>query len=391
MGGHKTYQDPEWFTCCVGTGMETHSKYGAHIYYHNDHELYLSQYIASTVNWKEKELVLTQETNFPEEQASHFTFSLKKPIEFTFLIRYPHWAENGIEIEINRKSQKVDGKKGSYLAIKRLWKNGDRVDVHFPFSLRLETMPDDADRIAFFHGPLLLAGDFGPYAADSIIDIEQLPVLLSETKNPEVWLEPSSDEANCFKTKAVGLPNDFFLKPFYKLHDRFYSVYFDIYSDEKWERHKIAYQEELKRKQELEESTYDAFQPGEMQPERDHNFAGEKLNMMEDFKNRKARGAERGGWLSFDMKVKRGSSMALVIEYWGGFTGSKTFDILVDGVKVATENISGKKDGEFIDVQYEIPSEIIDGKETITVKFDPHAGHRAGPFFYARTVFSNDK
>ena len=124
-----------------------------------------------------------------------------------------------------------------------------------------------------------------------------------------------------------------------------------------------------------------------MQPERDHNFIGEKLNIMEDFKNRKARGAERGGWLSFDMKVKKGSSMALVIEYWGGFTGSKTFDILIDGVKVATENISGKKDGEFIDVQYEIPAEVTTSKEMITIKFAPHEGHRAGPFFYARTVF----
>lgn len=387
MGGHKTYQDPEWFTCCVGSGMETHSKYGAHIYYHNDHELYQSQYISSTVNWKEKELILTQETNFPEEQASHFTFSLKKPIEFTFLVRYPHWAENGIEIDINGKSQMVESEKGSYLAIKRLWKDGDRVDVHFPFSLRLETMPDDADRIAFFHGPVLLAGDFGSYTADSIMDREKLPVLLSETKKPNMWLEPCTEEVNCFKTVDVGYTDDFLLKPFYKVHDRFYSVYFDIYSDEKWENHKIAYQEELKRKKELEESTYDAFQPGEMQPERDHNFIGEKLNIMEDFKNRKARGAERGGWLSFDMKVKKGSSMALVIEYWGGFTGSKTFDILIDGVKVATENISGKKDGEFIDVQYEIPAEVTTSKEMITIKFAPHEGHRAGPFFYARTVF----
>jgi DUF1680 family protein len=45
MGGHKTYQDPEWFTCCVGTGMETHSKYGGNIYYHNEDELYVSQFV----------------------------------------------------------------------------------------------------------------------------------------------------------------------------------------------------------------------------------------------------------------------------------------------------------------------------------------------------------
>lgn len=387
MGGHKTYQNPKWFTCCVGSGMETHSKYGAHIYYHNDHELYQSQYMASTVNWKEKGLVLTQETNFPEEEASHFTFTLNKSSEFTFFIRYPHWAEKGIEIDINGKSQRIDGEKGSYLAIKRLWTDGDRVDVRLPFSLRLESMPDDTARIAFFNGPVLLAGDFGPYKADSIMDREKLPVILTETNMPDVWLEPLTGKANRFKTVDVGHPHDFQLKPFYQVHDRFYSVYFDIYDNEKWEEHKMAYQKELNWKKELEENTYDAFQPGEMQPERDHNFTGEKLNIMEDFKNRKARGAERGGWLSFDMKVKRGSSMALVVEYWGGFTGSKTFDIMINNVKVATEDISGKKDGEFIDVQYDLPKEITDDESNITVKFAPHEGHRAGPFFYARTVF----
>jgi len=45
MGGYKEFQDPEWFTCCIGTGMENHSKYGRNIYYHSDNELYIFQYI----------------------------------------------------------------------------------------------------------------------------------------------------------------------------------------------------------------------------------------------------------------------------------------------------------------------------------------------------------
>jgi len=204
-------------------------------------------------------------------------------------------------------------------------------------------------------------------------------------------MESSNGDKNAFKTVGVGHPNDFSLRPFYKLHDRQYSVYFDIYNQENWEKHKIAYQDELRRKQELEENTYDAFQPGEMQPERDHNFIGDKLNMLENFRDRKARGTERGGWLSFDMKLKKGQPMALVIEYWGGFTGSKTFDILINNHKVATENISGIKDGEFIDIEYEIPEAITSNESEITVKFAPHEGHRTGPFFFARTIFSVTK
>ena len=52
MGGFKDFQDPFSFTCCVGTGMENHSKYGKNIFYHNDNELFVFQFIASELTWK---------------------------------------------------------------------------------------------------------------------------------------------------------------------------------------------------------------------------------------------------------------------------------------------------------------------------------------------------
>ena len=386
MGGHKLYQDPEWFTCCVGTGMETHSKYGANIYYHNDSELYASQYIASTVYWKDQGITLTQHTNYPEEQGTHFTFALDKAAEFTFYVRYPAWCQEGIEIDINGKRQQIDASPGSFLAISRTWKNGDQVDVRFPFSLRLESMPDDENRIAIFYGPIVLAGDLGPVEDKKSTDRDYVPVFMSEIRDPVAWLEEVDSKKNTFRTNDIGKPRDIVLKPFYQTHDRRYSVYFDLFNEEKWEEYQVSYQADLERKKKLEELTYDAFQPGELQTERDHNFTGEQLNILENFKNRKARGAERGGWLSFDMNVMRGKPMALVFEYWGGFTGSKTFDILVNDQKIATENISGKKDGAFVDVQYDIPEELTVSNNRIKVKLVPHQGHRAGPFFYARTV-----
>jgi hypothetical protein len=86
------------------------------------------------------------------------------------------------------------------------------------------------------------------------------------------------------------------------------------------------------------------------------------------------------------MKVMTGQPMALVVEYWGGYTGGKTFDIYVDDQKIATENISGKKDGEFIDIQYNIPEALTLSANTITVKFVGHVGHRTGPVFGIRTI-----
>lgn len=386
MGGRKYYQNPFGFTCCVGSGMENHSKYGGNIYYHNDKELYVSQFIASEVDWKDQGIKLTQTTNYPEEQGASFTFQMKKARNLTLHIRYPHWAEKGIEIMVNGKKQAVTSKPGSFVGINRKWKNGDKVTVKFPFTLRLESMPDDADRIAVFYGPIAMAGDLGPVEDERATDRDYVPVFLTEERSPSAWLEPVAGEPNTFKTKNIGHPRDIIVKPFYKTHDRRYSIYFDIFNNQKWKVYQAEYQAELERKKKLEAMTFDSFQPGEMQPERDHNFTGDKLNLEENFRGRKARGAERGGWLSFDLKVMKGQPMALVIEYWGGYTGSKTFDILVNDVKIATENISGKADGKFIDVQYDIPDELTESNSLITVKFMPHEGHRAGPFFFARTI-----
>lgn len=386
MGGYKEYQDPLWFTCCVGSGMETHSKYGSDIYYHNATELYASQFIASKLNWKEKGLTLTQQTSFPEEQGTQFTFHLETPQAFVFYLRYPHWAEQGIEIEINGKKQPVEGNPGSFLAIEREWSDGDQVNVHFPFSLRLEAMPDDENRIAIFYGPVVLAGDLGPVEDEHSVDKDYVPAIMSEDRDPATWLVNVEGEINTFKLQNVGRPRDIALKPFYQTHDRRYSIYFDLYNESTWEAHQAALKAEEERKHQLEVLTYDRFQPGDDQGEKDHQLKGKDLNRMDDFKGRKARGAERGGWMSFEMKVIKGQPMALVLEYWGGFTGSKTFDILVDGQKIATENITGKKDGYFLDIQYDIPEPLTAQKEKITIKLDPHEGHRAGPIFYARTI-----
>jgi hypothetical protein len=122
-----------------------------------------------------------------------------------------------------------------------------------------------------------------------------------------------------------------------------------------------------------------------MQPERNHQFK-EKDSWVEEYRSRKARTADRGGWFSFEMEVGHEDSLSLSVEYWGGYSGSKTFDILVENRKIATENITNKAPGKFIDVAYKIPDELLRGREKIEVQFIPHEGHRAGPVFTVRTI-----
>jgi len=384
MGGFKAFQDPEDFTCCIGTGMENHSKYGRNIYYHNEDELLLFQYLASELTWKEKGLKIEQKTNYPEDQGSVLEFTCQKPVRLTIGVRYPGWAKNGIKILVNGRKKQVKQRPGSYVNVERTWKTGDKLEVKIPFSLRLESMPDDTNRVALMYGPLVLAGDLGPLDDSTLKDPMYVPVLMTEKRDPSEWLEPVEGRVNTFATINTGKPRDIELKPFYSIYNRRYSVYWDLFNEEEWNVRQTEYKAELARTMKIKEATIDFVQPGEMQPERDHNFKGEKTTPG-GFKERANR-ESRSGWFSFDMKIDPCIPVALIVEYWGGFPGAKTFDILINDKLIATENISGKKEGQFINVQYDIPEEISNGKSKITVKFQAYPHNTAGPVFGVRTI-----
>jgi len=385
MGGAKVYQDPQWFTCCVGTGMESHSKYSKNIYYHNNDALYVFQFIASELNWKDKGIKVRQTTQFPEEQGTTLEIESAKPFKMALKIRYPYWASKGIQISVNGNPIKVDAEPGSFVEVGTKWKNGDKIEVKFPFTLRLEAMPDNPNRVAVFNGPVVLAGVLGPDPDSLAIDPMYVPVLMTKEKNPEKWLIPVKGQINTFEINNVGMPRNVQLKPFYKTHDLHYTVYWDTYNKEEWASHQAEYQAEQARKKELELKTVDLFRIGEMQPEREHNFADDKSSVVEN-KSRKGREVDREGWISFDMKLAKNRPTALNFEYWGGYNGSKTFDMLVDGVLIATQNISNMAPGKDVDKIYSIPENLIQGKDKISVKLVPHVGHRAGPVFMVRTI-----
>ena len=383
MGGFKVYQDPYWFTCCVGTGMENHSKYGRNIFFHNDKELFVSQFIAAEVDWAGKGLVVRQLTNFPQEQGTTIEFMCQEPVELVLQVRYPYWAENGMEIKVNGKKRSVSQEPGSFVAVKGKWNTGDRVEVNFPFSLRLETMPDDMNRVALMYGPLVMAGDLGEVENPRAYEEDFVPVIMSEERDPSAWVDPV-EGPNRFRTMEVGRPHDVDLQPFYSTHDRRYSVYWDMYNEDSWAAFMAEKQEKLEKKQKIINKTLDFVNTGDSLGEIAHKVQGENTIKM-PFRHRIYRQARRG-WFSYEMEVSKDEPMGLALEYWGGFTGSKTFDIFVDGVLIVTEDIVGIMDGEFVDVIHEIPIGLTSGKSRVTVKFEAHPFNIAGPVFEVRTI-----
>jgi DUF1680 family protein len=379
----KEYSKPfDSFWCCVGTGMENHAKYGEAIYFHNDDALWVNLFIPSELTWREKRVSLRQETRYPEAEKVSFTVKAQRPVNFSLRLRYPGWAQS-VQVKINGASQKVAAKPGSYIDLKRTWKNGDRVELTLPMSLRLETMPDNPQRVAFLYGPTVLAGDLGAEEQSGTVSL--MPALVAEGNDPSSWIIPVAGAPVTFRTASVGRPGDVTLYPFYRMHHKRYAVYWDLLNEQQWVEREANYKKELERVRRLEAATIDFVQPNETQPERDHNMQGERTEAGENA-GRKWRHARDGGWLSFDLKILPDQAVALVCSYWGSETGPRNFDILVDGKKIAAQSLQNDKPGEFFDVTYPIPQELTRGKNKITVRFQAQPGNFAGGFYGVRII-----
>jgi DUF1680 family protein len=379
----KEYSKPfDSFWCCVGTGMENHAKYGEAIYFHNDDALWVNLFIPSELTWREKRVSLRQETRYPEAEKVSFTVKAQRPVSFSLRLRYPGWAQS-VQVKINGASQKVAAKPGSYIDLKRTWKNGDRVELTLPMSLRLETMPDNPQRVAILYGPTVLAGDLGAEEQSGTVSL--MPALVAEGSDPSSWIKPVAGAPVTFRTASVGRPGDVTLYPFYRMHHKRYAVYWDLLNEQQWVEREANYKKELERVRRLEAATIDFVQPNETQPERDHNLQGERTEAGENA-GRKWRHARDGGWLSFDLKILPDQPVALACSYWGSETGPRNFDILVDGKKIAAQSLQNDKPGEFFDVTYPIPQELTRGKNKITVRFQAQPGNFAGGFYGVRII-----
>ena len=87
------------------------------------------------------------------------------------------------------------------------------------------------------------------------------------------------------------------------------------------------------------------------------------------FSKRPDRAAAGGGWFSYVLKLPATRPAKLVCTYWGSDAGRRTFDILADGARIATQRLDHNQPGEFFDATYELAPELVAGKSQITIKF----------------------
>lgn len=327
-GHYRVYSQPEtsmW--CCVGSGLENHTKYGEFIYAHRQDTLYVNLFIPSQLNWKEQGVTLTQETLFPDDGKVTLRIDKASKKKLTLMIRIPGWAGSSKDyaITINGQKKKYAIRPGvsTYLPIHRKWKKGDVITFNLPMEVSLEQIPDKKDYYAFLYGPIVLAASTGTehldgiYADDSRgghiahgkqIPLQEVPMLIGNPVSIRTSLHKLNGNKLAFSYDGniypaqMGKPLE--LVPFFRLHNSRYAFYFRQTSEEQFK----AIQEEMataeRKATELANQTVDLIFPGEQQPESDHGIQYEESETG-THKDRHFRRAKK--WFSYNLKVKKRS------------------------------------------------------------------------------------
>jgi len=416
-GVQHEYQDMQrGFTCCVGTGMESHALHGDGIYYESGDRLWVNLYAPSTADWAGAGVRVAMDTGFPEGETATLAFTLRAPREFTLALRRPYWAGDGFTAKVNgqpvplpvqrgpedaggRRSQYAgEDRASSFVELKRAWRTGDTVEVTLPKSLRLEPTPDNPRRVAMLWGPLVLAGDLGAEVerqpgAQNRPAPPKVPVFVAAEQPVSSWLKPAGGTPVQFRTVGAGREPDAQAQakevdfvPFYRLHRRTYSTYWDLFTPAEWESEKARYIAEAEKLRSLEAATVAWLQPGETVFEREFHYQGAEDATPQRIQGRPGR---RGGtWFSYDVPVEPAHPMALVLTYFSGDRRAMPadFDILVDGQVVASQQLRLQDPQRFFDVQHAIRRELIQGKQKVTVKFQAKAGSQIATVFGLRMI-----
>jgi len=377
-GMFRAYSEPsDSYFCCSGTGIETFSKLNTGIYFHQKNKLWVNQFIASELSWKEQGITLIQETRFPEEDHTVLTFKTQHPVELEVNLRVPYWATRGCVIKLNGKKLETGSSPGSYISLTRTWKSEDKIEFTLPMSLHTWTMPDNPRRTAFLYGPTVLAVALGKegmndrmlrgighdcYQANRERATIDVPAIVTDQTDWLRRIEAVPDNPLTFRTNGLGVPNDFILKPFYKIHGERYSLYTDVYSPEGWQRF-------VKRYRQFPEGIYDRIVMDDSVSMYDHNF--------QVFYLEKGNIAGKG-WVRsksdfrFDMRIPEDKPVKLRTVYYGDETNTR-FIMRVDGVPFDIPPVTQKTENDFFHCEYSLPFELTKGKKRISIGYAvPH-------------------
>ncbi|WP_149913819.1 glycoside hydrolase family 127 protein [Sphingobacterium cavernae] len=356
---YRVYSQPHTsFWCCVGSGIENHSKYGELIYAHRDNELFVNLFVGSELDWKEKGIQLIQQTIFPQEGKTTLSLKTKKSQKLALKVRYPSWVKkDGLVVKVNGKTFKSTTDEFGYISIDRKWKNNDKIVIEFPIEINVEQIPDQSPYYAYRYGPVVLAAKTnadnmtglladdsrgGHIAKGDQVSLTEIPHLVSNSAALEEKVEMVSPRDLRFKLNSLQVKNtetQMELMPFYKLHDSRYIIYWPKVDSSNELAERLVKYERDNYQRRLNAITVDQIQCGQQQSESDHGIQYDQSTIGSD---NGVQWRNASGWFSYQMTNKNNRAKYLWISDLEGNT--KDFAVLLDGqpLKVADKRENGR-------------------------------------------------
>ena len=422
--------------CCVGTGMENHSKYGHAVYTHDGEEtLYVNLFTASRLD--NGQFAITQETAFPYEPSTRIT--VNRGGSFTLALRHPAWAGKDYGVTVNGEKQELAVSEGtaSYVQIARAWKEGDVVTVSLPMSLRYEECPNYTDYIAFKYGPILLAAkttaasqeeaaatgleyeslqneyggegrmDHAPGSMATPKPLSSASLLLGDRKDVMQRISTVDEKTLTFDIDcrkdvtatseaggAYGTQRHLTLEPFYGIHHARYACYWYQQTPENYAESDMGRKDAEEAA--LNARTIDFVATGEQQSEAGHDAIYSSGSTSGNYSGETYRDARSGEFIQYTLANtgEESENLAVMCRFTVADKG-RMATIYVDGEKIADVTVpsayKGTDENGFYNVEYPIPASLMkdaDGnvKKSIVFRIVASATTMCPGLYYLRLL-----
>ncbi|MBQ8725261.1 MAG: glycoside hydrolase family 127 protein [Oscillospiraceae bacterium] len=347
------------FWCCTGSGMESFTKLGDTIYMHEGNTLYVNLYQSSVLNWTEKNVTITQDTDIPSSDTATFTVSGSGSFDFRF--RIPEWTAGTMTAEVNGTKYSYEVV-NDYAQITGDFKTGDKITLHIPAEVRAYSLPDAPDVYGFKYGPLVLSAELGntSMATDSTgmwVTIPKEKIVASETItlskegqsvtsfmtqiNDNLVREPGSLR---FTLNNTNTPLTF--TPHYLQYQQRYGIYW------KFIPNGTVIEERLPRSK---TTITDTVQPGYGQYESDNLHKMVELASVSVTNDSTYRYADKGGWFTYRMAVDDTAPMIILRVKLRKADNGKTLCIRVGDAILFADTLNYDGTADVYDLKITVP------------------------------------
>jgi uncharacterized protein len=212
FAGRKVYRADQHWACCSGTLPQVAADYRINTYFRDPEGVWVNLYIPSTLCWTQDgdRVALTQDGRYPFDSLVTFNVKTSQAKHFTLNFRIPAWAK-GASISVNGRRLQAEITPGTFAAVHRQWRTGDRIELDLPMPLRLEPIDSQhPNTVALLFGPLVLFA-----ITDTQPSLTRADLLSAKRIGPRIW-----------QVKIAGTPLT--MLPFTDIEDEQYSTYLRV-------------------------------------------------------------------------------------------------------------------------------------------------------------------